>query len=135
MAIKWPFGHFRYIRVIVMRAKVKSFQIAEIDDVYNFTPKDQDNFSFLLELMVGPDEDEGEESFNIQVCTPKWLLSNMKKDDTLFGNYLLIVIEYDFERIFSRIKRIIESCEGNNWDEIAGKVSRIGHWEFEDYVA
>jgi hypothetical protein len=117
-----------------MRAIIKSFQSIDIEDLYNFTPLNRDNFSFLLELMVGPDTEEGEESFNIQVCTPQWLSSNMKKEDILLGNYFLIVLEYNFERIFNKIRQLVEGCSGNNWNEIAEKVSRIGHWEFENYV-
>lgn len=38
-----------------MRAKIKLFYSADIDDLFNFTPDNPDNFSFVLELMVGPD--------------------------------------------------------------------------------
>lgn len=26
-------------------------------------------------------------------------------------------------------------CTGKDWSEVAGKLSRYGHWEFEDYRA
>jgi hypothetical protein len=117
-----------------VRAKIKSFQSVDIEDLHNFIPQNPENFSFLLELMIGPDNEEGEESFNVQVCTPQWLLSTMKKEDIILGNHFLIVLEYNFERIFNKIKQQIEVCSGINWHEVAEKVARIGHWEFEDYV-
>ena len=116
-----------------MKAKIKSFHSADIEDLYNFIPKDSENFSFLLELMVGPENREGEESFSIQICTPKWLLSTLKKDEVISGRHFFIVQEYNFDRILKKIKKIIESCNGLDWNEVAKKVNRFGYWEFEDY--
>ncbi len=83
--------------------------------------------------MVGLEEKEGKESFDIQICTPNWLLSNLKKDDVISGGHFLITPEYNYERILQKSKSLIESCSGNTWGEIPEKVSRIGFWEFEDY--
>jgi hypothetical protein len=116
-----------------MHAKLKSWYCPDIEDLPNYSPVPCDSFCFLFRAMVGPMEREGEESFDIQVCTPQWLLSNMNKDDIICGRSFLIVIEYNFDRILNRIKILIESCSGREWDEIAEKVSRIGFWEFEDY--
>jgi hypothetical protein len=116
-----------------MRAKINSFHSADINDLFNFKPQDPENFCFLLEMMIGPDCEEGEESFGIQVCTPIWLLSIMKKEDVIPGRHFLIVLEYNFERIYKKIKHLIENCTGADWSEVAEKVSRIGYWEFEDY--
>ncbi len=117
-----------------MKAKIKSFYSSNVKDLDNYSPPDMENFCFLLELLIGPDKEDGEESFNIQVCTPKWLLSNMKKDDIILANHYLIVMEYDFKRILNHIQKLVETCSGKNWDEVSEKVSRIGYWEFENYI-
>ena len=78
-----------------MKAKIKSFHSPDIEDLNNFIPIHHENFSFLLELMVGPDNESGEESFSIQVCTPQWLLSNMKKEDIIYCSHLFLVLEYN----------------------------------------
>ena len=116
-----------------MKAKIRSFHISGSLNPNQFSPTDPENFSFLLELMVGPENADGAEIFDVQVCTPKWFLSTMKKNDVILGRHFLIVLEYDFDRIINRVRHLIETCTGNNWDEVAEKVSRIGHWEFEDY--
>jgi hypothetical protein len=46
---------------------------------------------------------------------------------------MLIVFEYNYKRIFNRIKSYIEKCTGDNWNRIAEQVGRLGNWEFEDY--
>ncbi len=55
-----------------MRAIIKSFHNPEIDDLQHFKPKISDNFCFLLQVMIGPENESGEETFDIEVCTPKW---------------------------------------------------------------
>jgi len=116
-----------------MNAQLTSWYCPDIEDLTNYPPAQLDNFCFLFRVMVGLVGKEGTESFDIQVCTPKWLLSNMKKDEIICGRHFLIVLAYYFEPILNRIRNLIEACTGNDWDEIAEKVSRIGFWEFEDY--
>jgi hypothetical protein len=117
-----------------MKAKLKSWYCAEIDDLRRYVPDNQENFYFLFRALVGTEDCEGVDSFDINVCTPQWFLSTMKKGDILFARHFLIVLEYDFEKILNRIRCMIESCSGKDWKEVAEKVSRIGFWEFEDYI-
>jgi hypothetical protein len=117
----------------MVSAKIKSFQSVDIENLYTFIPENPTNFSFLLELSIGPNNEEGEELFDVQVCTPSWLISIMHKDDILICRHMIIVQEYNFDKLFNRIKTLIESCMGNTWKEVAEKVARYGHWEFEDY--
>jgi Immunity protein 8 len=116
-----------------MKAKLKSWYCPDIDDLSNYSPPQFDNFCMLFTVMVGPAEKEGYESFDIQVCTPKWLECNIKKNGFICGRHFLIVLEFEYESLINKIRNLIESCEGKNWDEVAQKVSRIGYWEFEDY--
>jgi len=52
-----------------MRAILKGLHSTEIADVENYMPHEEDNFGFVLRAMVGPMNGEGEESFDIVVCT------------------------------------------------------------------
>ncbi|MCH9625860.1 MAG: hypothetical protein S4CHLAM123_10440 [Chlamydiales bacterium] len=117
-----------------MRAIIKGFHSPEIDDLQHFKPEITDNFCFLLQLMIGPENEDGEESFDIEVCTPKWLLSKYKKDEIIFGRHMLIVFEYNFEQISNKLKYFVKSCNGSSWNEIAKKISKISSWEFESYA-
>jgi hypothetical protein len=46
---------------------------------------------------------------------------------------MLIVPGYDLAKIREIIETHCRSCEGKDWDTIAGLLCRIGRWEFEDY--
>ena len=116
-----------------MKAELKRLHSPDIDDLAAFHPKQDDCFAFLLQLMVGVKGKEGEESFDVFVCTPKWLLENHKDDDVLFGLHNIIVFRYDYAFIVEKLKSYIEKIEAENWEELASKINLIGKWEFHNY--
>jgi immunity protein 8 of polymorphic toxin system len=117
-----------------MKAKLKTIYNPNIGDLANYCPKMSENFCILFRAMVGPQGELAEESFDIQVCTPLWFLSTLKQNDVIPGKHFFIILEYNFERIYSKIKQLIEAYSADNWNELAEKIARIGYWEFEDYV-
>ncbi|WP_100550811.1 immunity 8 family protein [Caedibacter taeniospiralis] len=116
-----------------MRAKLKEFYSLDLD-IDSYWSDQLDNFGFWVRAMIGPEGEEGVESFDIRICTPKWLISKYSAEEVLFGRHMLIVFEYDLDRIKNKISRYCDSCFGETWQEIANKLSRIGYWEFEDYT-
>jgi hypothetical protein len=89
----------------------------------------------LLQIIAGPADDEGEESFDVELCTPKWISNTYTENDLIVGRHMMIVLRYDFRLIEKNIRQLVSECEGNNWNEVANKLGRIGRWEFEDYNA
>jgi hypothetical protein len=83
--------------------------------------------------MVGPSPGDGEESFDVTVCTPQWLHDKCEREGILIGRHHIVVLGYNYEAIQSAVRRLVERCSGATWREIAVKVSRIAYWEFEDY--
>jgi hypothetical protein len=96
-------------------------------------PPVRDDFAFLLQILVGPQDAPGEESFDVFVCTPRWLLHNHQPTDIVEGRHNLIVFEYDFERLSDFITNRVTACEGRTWQELGERIGRLGKWEFEDY--
>jgi hypothetical protein len=117
-----------------MRGKVTKIFCPDIADLDSFYPEDAESFSFLLRIMVGADELSGEESFDIEVVTPKWLMENYSSDELILCQHKIIVFEYNINRIKSRIAKIIESQTSDTWEGLASKISKIALWEFDDYV-
>jgi hypothetical protein len=83
--------------------------------------------------MFGPDRDEGEESFDIVVCTPLWLAREVDRKGLVEGRHHLFVREYNLARIRAFLADYAKGCAGETWQEAALKLSRLGRWEFEDY--
>jgi hypothetical protein len=116
-----------------MRAQLKELFSSDISDLLHYQPPDPEVFCIAITALVGPAGEEGCESFDIRVCTPQWFLVHYTKNEILVIRHTLLVFEYNYEKIYNRIKHEVEICTGNNWKEVASKVGRIGYWEFEDY--
>lgn len=83
--------------------------------------------------MVGPAEGSSEESFDVIVCTPRWLERCVRQEGPLLGCHHLIMEKYDVARMRIFLTNEIESIKAPTWHELASKIGRIGKWEFEDY--
>ena len=118
-----------------MKAEIKRLHSPDVDDLITYKPNNEKDFGFLLQMMVGPKGQEGEESFDMTVCTPQWLLSNCSDEKIIFGRDYLIVFDYNYQDVFNKLTEFVETIEGNTWDELAQHLSKIGRWEFENYKA
>jgi Immunity protein 8 len=117
-----------------IRPILKRLHSPDIFDLEAYSPDQADDFSFLLQAMFGPEGQDGEESFDMIVCTPKWLQRTMN-EPVLSGRHHLIVRSFDIEGISRYLTNYAQECVGSDWREGAEKLARIGKWEFEDYVA
>lgn len=113
-----------------MRPKLKSCLSLEVD-LRSYDPAELDDFSFGLRAMIGSADSQGQESFDIHVCTPKWLVRHCQ--EPMWGRHMLIVPHYDLVMIEAAIEGYCQSCSGRDWNEVGMRLSRIGKWEFEDY--
>jgi len=114
-----------------MRAQLKRLHSPDVD-LENYWPDDPSCFGFLLQAFIGPEDEQGAESFSFTVCSPRWLEQNAG-ENVRFGANHLILTEYDLGKIEQHLNRYCERCVGNSWQEIAAKVAKVGQWEFEDY--
>ncbi|MDX8149505.1 Imm8 family immunity protein [Lentzea sp. BCCO 10_0061] len=115
-----------------MKAVVRYFVSPDVD-LENFRPDDPENFSFLLEAIVGPSDGEGEELLQLNVCTLASLTSTVSSDRIVFGRSLVIVGTSKISEILGAVRSAIERVEAESWAQAASRLSRLGFYEFEDY--
>jgi len=105
----------------------------DVFDLEAYSPSDPACFSVLLQAMFGPEGGEGEESFDMVVCTPGWIAREVERKRIVDGRHHLIVSIFDLRQISSFLEAYANTCTGKTWQEAATKLSRVGKWEFEDY--
>lgn len=117
----------------MMRATLRKLHSPDIEDLRHYVPGDPARFAFLLQLLVGPLDGPGEESFSVVVCTPGWLADNHERSDIVSGRHKLIVFEYDYERLEGFIESTVAAATGTSWEDLAAVLARFALWEFEDF--
>jgi hypothetical protein len=113
-------------------AELKRLHSPDIQDLQDWVP-DGDEWAILLQIMAGPAGSPGEESFDVNLCTPDWVKRQVKTEGIISGRDLLIIAEYSYDRIHRYVSEYLTTCSGETWQEVAAKIARLGHWEFEDY--
>ena len=116
-----------------MKAEIKKLFSLDVDDLTQYIPDDPERFGLSLRLIAGPYSEPGEESFDLVVCTPRWIAENLGEEGTLIGRHHLIVDHYDYVQLRKFVEKYVNQCTGNTWHEVAEKLGRLGKWEFEDY--
>jgi hypothetical protein len=115
-----------------MKAELRSLVTVEHEPVSTVQPEGA-AFRVSLRALVGPSGLPGEESFDFDVCSPAWLMAELHSLTIVEGRFLLIARDFDPQRIEDYVRQRIEEASGNDWPEVAGKIARWAHWEFEDY--
>jgi hypothetical protein len=101
-----------------MRATVHRFHSPDVD-LYTFSPGDPEDVGLLVQIMAGPAGGPGEESFDVVVCTPRWLARWTREHGPLMGLYHLVVERYDFRQVRRYLTEAVEKLDAPSWRELA----------------
>jgi len=116
-----------------MKAQIRRLHSPDVHDLVHWIPSDPACFGFLLQVLIGPADTTGEESFDFVVCTPEWLRQAHGEAAVILARHQVLVFRYDFPAIETALRCLVSSVEGRSWRELARELSRYGKWEFEDY--
>src|SRR5689334_5239070 len=100
-----------------MRAEVKNLFSLEVDDLEGFVPPDPAVFRISIRLIAGPEGQEGEESFDFEVCSPRWLDQELKGGNVLLARHKILMKAFDFLKVREFVERYVRGCEGSTWQE------------------
>lgn len=117
-----------------MRAAVRRFHSPDIQDLQTYEPEDPEVFGFLLQVLAGPEDEPGEESFDILVCSPRWLANSLTDGELRWGRNILIAEAYDWPGLEAFVRQHFASVVGGSWGEVARQLGRLSRWEFDDYT-
>lgn len=115
-----------------MRAEVRYFHSPDCD-LEQFVPEDPADVGVLVQILVGPADGPGEESFDVLVLTPRRSSRWVEQKGPLLGRHHLFVNEFDWPVIKKFLTSAVEREVAPSWPELGERIGRIGKWEFEDY--
>ena len=115
-----------------MKAEIKSFHSPDVYDLASWRPETE-SFLVFIQLMIGPRGEQGEESFGVEVCSPAWVAETVRKVGVFDGRHRFVVDAWNWPVISRYFHHRVTTAEAEDWDSLALLLSRIGHWEFEDY--
>jgi hypothetical protein len=120
----------------MITAQLRSLHSADFDvpdtDLAKFDPDDREYFRVYIEAAIGPRGDDGAEVFGFDTCSPRWLLANPPQKGFAFGRWLLLP-RWNYDIVVRSISDLCDRTSGQDWNEVAVKLSRMAYWEFEDY--
>lgn len=114
-----------------MRATLRRLHSPDVYDLRSWSP--EGDFGILVQLLVGPVGGPGEESFGITLCTAAWLAERAREERIVDARHHVIVDAYDYDLVERYLQERVVGLEGSTWEEVAERLGRLGHWEFEDY--
>lgn len=118
-----------------MRAVLKSL---ELEPEPATLPAEPAKFSFNARMIVGPLDAPGEESFDLTVCTSEWMADSCRRAGGIYDARHHLVVdfeEFDQRALRSWLSSRVEGIEADTWQQVGERLSRLGYWEFEDYVS
>jgi hypothetical protein len=90
--------------------------------------------SILVQLMIGPADSLGAESFDLMVCTNFDPLETSQPAEPSCREHTLFIRHLNAEAIEQAVNDRLRQLEAPTWDELAREVSRLAWWEFEGYT-
>jgi len=117
------------------RAELKLLHSPGIPDLETAKLPDPTDFVLLVQAMIGPEGEDGADTFDFLVATPKWLERRVTLESPLTGHSYLFVERYDYEQIRREIERICSLAAGPSWPAVASILARYGRWEYGDIAS
>jgi Immunity protein 8 len=115
-----------------VKAQIRYLHSPDFPDLKIVSFAENEPFCLLVQAILGPDGEEGEESFDMMVCNPLWLAKKVQ-DGPILGLHYFIVCHFDIRIVYDFWDRVTKQCTGEDWQTVAQKLSKYGRWEFEDY--
>lgn len=116
------------------RAALRSLHSPDAPDLGTYAPADPSRFAILVQALIGPEGEPGEESFDFVVCTPSWLAAQLEHRPYVPGRHHLFVSRYDVGLIERAVRELCAAASAPDWESVAAYLGRYGKWEFEDYT-
>ena len=101
-------------------------------NLYAWKPASHSEVYVCLDMLIGWDDEEGTNIFNVMLVTPEGLRAH-GDEFVLSESRTLVVSEFDLEKVSAAINRILKKCSMLDYEDSCEKLQRYFHWEYEDF--
>jgi immunity protein 8 of polymorphic toxin system len=89
--------------------------------------------SFNLEV-ASAEGPGGKDFFEFDIHSPETLQNLVESRRAVLGRGIVVVVgDYDPERVTEAMRPLVESVQADTWEEVAFRVASLGPWEFEGW--
>lgn len=113
-------------------AELRGIDWYETEPLETYDPDPLLPFDFEVNLSIGVAGRRGADLFRIRVCNPAAIAQIVGGAIVMFGYNRIVVERFEYATFRKVIEAYCASCEAQTWTELAHRISRIGHWEFEN---
>ncbi|MCE2570946.1 Imm8 family immunity protein [Motilimonas eburnea] len=110
-----------------MKPEIKCFDCTDFDPIETYHFDDLNDVDYWINFTIGPTGFDGGDYFQVRVTT----FSNVGLKESI--QYCILLEHYSFSQVLARVNKILSQCEGQDWHEVATKISEYMRWEFHDY--
>ena len=120
---------------MTIKLEIKDYHSADIEEVWEWKPSSDEEVYYSLEIDIGKVSDKKSSIFQLIVASPASLQSRAETepDNIIVGRGYIIIENYQWDKIESRLNEIIRSCERKSLDESISCLQRYFIWEYEDH--
>jgi hypothetical protein len=113
----------------LMQLRLVRYYGSGIEDLADYRPEPADEFAYRLNIEVSPVGDTYFDTFSALVCTPKWLLKRLEREEVLSGRHHIIVRRHDLPRLVSFFEGFLAGIHVADWSEAISVMDRLARWE------
>ncbi|BFU60552.1 MULTISPECIES: Imm8 family immunity protein [Rodentibacter] len=115
---------------------------ADLKDIYFYTVSNkyeaqlamlEPTYCLTLSLSIGEQDNISADYFLVHVVNLNWVKHWIEKDKILLGEKTIIVDFDDFDDLERELKILVNSIEGETWEDILRKLRKYFEWEYEDH--
>lgn len=109
-----------------MTPVILSFDCVDHDPIEEWEPDDAFDVDFWMNFTIGPDATGGD-NFQVHIVTP----NNLHGKDS--DRHAIVMLEYSWPSVLAEVEGMLEKCQGSTWLEMSEELSRLMHWEYDNY--
>ena len=118
------------------RLKLKDIYSADAPDGEPalFAPADPECCCLWVQAFIGPDDEPGDDTYQLGISTPRWLATEGMERGYEWGRFLLIVPRWDYDLVLRAIAELLAEVDAPDWRTASDRLARYA-WAEWDSIA